>query len=153
MTQFCERQPDACAVGSQVAVALGQRAQAGAKMLYEFLNERLGPHETGSVTTTAAGKAVPLPPAQPSQNTLTPTDLVAALARPQPQREARRDRSDLWHDPPICDVRTSHGFPIAGLGRRRAGHSSSLAAIAKTYLRPYISAMSDAMIHGRARHA
>ena len=41
MKQFCGRQSEACAVGSQVAVALGHRAQAGAKMLYEFLNERL----------------------------------------------------------------------------------------------------------------
>src|SRR3974390_1054598 len=34
---FCSRQPDACSVGSQVAVALGYKAQAGAKMIYEFL--------------------------------------------------------------------------------------------------------------------
>src|SRR5579864_1468866 len=30
---FCARQPDACTVGSQVAVAIGYRAQAGAKVL------------------------------------------------------------------------------------------------------------------------
>ena len=88
MQQFCERQPEACAVGSQVAVALGQRAQAGAKMLYEFLNERLGPHDTGASTKTAAGKAVPLPPARPSQHTLTPADLAPAWRGPQPH--ARR---------------------------------------------------------------
>src|SRR5689334_4601145 len=52
MRHFCSRQPDACAVGSQAAVALGQKAQAGAKMLYEFLNDRLGPNETGSVVAT-----------------------------------------------------------------------------------------------------
>ena len=70
MRHFCERQPDACAVGSQAAITFGQRAQAGAKMVYEFINERLASQETGSVATrTAAGKA--------SQNTLTPTDLVA----------------------------------------------------------------------------
>src|SRR5712671_5356339 len=50
MSHFCARQPEACAVGSQAAVALGQRAQAGAKMVYEFLNERM---ETGSVATKA----------------------------------------------------------------------------------------------------
>ena len=55
MSQFCERQPDACEVGSQAAVAIGQRAQAGAKMLYEFLNEQLGDRgETGSVTDAKA---------------------------------------------------------------------------------------------------
>src|SRR3954470_4316376 len=52
MRQFCSRQPDACSVGSQAAVAFGYKAQAGAKMLYEFLTEALAPGETGSVTTT-----------------------------------------------------------------------------------------------------
>lgn len=92
MRHFCERQPDACAVGSQAAVAFGQRAQAGAKMVYEFLNERLAPQETGSVATrTAAGK----PTAQTSrasQNTLTPTDLVAPWRGPQAPRDTAGKR-------------------------------------------------------------
>jgi hypothetical protein len=90
MKQFCGRQSDACAVGSQVAAALGQRAQAGAKMLYEFLNDHVGPSDTGSVTETASGKAIPIPPAKPSQHTLTPADLVPTWRGPQPHREARR---------------------------------------------------------------
>ena len=49
---FCERQQEACVVGSRTAVTLRQRAQAGAKMLYEFLSERLGSSETTSVRTT-----------------------------------------------------------------------------------------------------
>ena len=40
MSGFCERQREACAVGSQAATVIGQRAQAGAKMVYEFLTER-----------------------------------------------------------------------------------------------------------------
>ena len=44
---------------SQVAVTLGYRAQAGAKMLYDFLTEALGPHDTGSVTRTVSAKAGP----------------------------------------------------------------------------------------------
>jgi hypothetical protein len=43
MRSFCERQAQACTVGSQAAVAIGHRAQAGAKMLYDFLTEQLGP--------------------------------------------------------------------------------------------------------------
>src|SRR5262249_22114085 len=39
---FCDRQQEACVVGSRTAVTLGQRAQAGAKMLYEYLSQRLG---------------------------------------------------------------------------------------------------------------
>ena len=49
MRGFCTRQPDACTVGSQVAVSLGYRAQAGAKMLYDFLTEALAPKETGAL--------------------------------------------------------------------------------------------------------
>ena len=70
MRSFCERQPDACTVGSQAAVAIGQRAQAGAKMIYEYLTQRLGSHDSGSPVNAAAGKAVPLPTARPSQHTL-----------------------------------------------------------------------------------
>src|ERR1700720_4423048 len=47
MRGFCARQPEACAVGSQAAVAFGQRAQAGARMVYDFINERAG--QTGSI--------------------------------------------------------------------------------------------------------
>src|ERR1700729_3675887 len=47
MRGFCTRQPDACTVGSQVAVSLGYRAQAGAKMLYDFLSEKLASHDAG----------------------------------------------------------------------------------------------------------
>src|SRR5258708_4144322 len=51
MGSFCERQPDACVVGAQAAVAIGQRAQAGAKMVYEFFNDHASHGtETGSVS-------------------------------------------------------------------------------------------------------
>ena len=56
MRQFCARQPEACSVGSQAAVAFGYKAQAGAKMLYDFLTEALAPRETGSVTPASSGK-------------------------------------------------------------------------------------------------
>src|SRR5277367_3377054 len=51
---FCARQPDACSVGSQVAVSLGYKAQAGAKMLYEFLNEAMASHDMASQHDTAS---------------------------------------------------------------------------------------------------
>jgi hypothetical protein len=59
---FCERQQEACVVGSRTAVTLGQRAQAGAKMLYEFLSERLGSNESKSVRTT---DSIPFPQPRP----------------------------------------------------------------------------------------
>ena len=39
MSNLCDRQPKACEVGAQAAVAIGQRAQAGAKMVYDFFSE------------------------------------------------------------------------------------------------------------------
>ena len=80
MGSFCERQPDACTVGSQAAVAIGHRAQAGAKMLYEYFNEHVGSHDGAPVN---AGKPVPLPTARPAQHTLSPADLAPAWRSPQ----------------------------------------------------------------------
>ena len=91
MGSFCERQPEACVVGSQAAVAIGQRAQAGAKMIYEYVNERFGARDVGTTENAATGKAVPLPPVRPSQHTLSPADLAPAWRGPQPRREARGD--------------------------------------------------------------
>jgi Family of unknown function (DUF5330) len=90
MRSFCERQPDACSVGSQAAVGIGQRAQAGAKMLYEYLNDHLGSQDTRTANA-AAGEAVPLPSARPSQHTLSPADLGPAWRGPQPRKEPASD--------------------------------------------------------------
>jgi hypothetical protein len=43
LRHFCTREPEVCEVGAQTAVMIGQRAQAGAKMLYELINEHGGP--------------------------------------------------------------------------------------------------------------
>src|SRR3982751_6198022 len=86
MTNFCERQPDACVVGAQAAVAIGQRAQAGAKMVYEFFNDHASHStETGSASKSkvasnagpklAAVRTIPTSPG--SQNTLKDGDLEA----------------------------------------------------------------------------
>ena len=92
MRQFCSRQPEACALGSQAAAAFGQRAQAGAKMVYEFINEHAASQDTGSIATKA--KPVAAKPSQnmpsqstPSQNTLTAADIAPAWRGPH--REAR----------------------------------------------------------------
>lgn len=83
MGSFCERQPDACTVGSQAAVAIGHRAQAGAKMIYEYLNEHLGSHDGGTPANAAPGKTVPLPTARPLQHTLSAADLAPTWRPPQ----------------------------------------------------------------------
>jgi hypothetical protein len=91
MRQFCERQPEACTVGSQAAQALGDRAKTGAKRLLEFLNEKVAPHDSDPITaaTPPRGKAVPLPTPRPSQDTLTAADLAPAWRGP-PRRDAQR---------------------------------------------------------------
>jgi len=95
---FCTRQPDACTVGSQVATTLGYKAQAGAKMLYQFLSEAMAQHNMASHDAGSTGvhggsikaafdrldsKAADKTAAS-SQNTLTATDLAPA-----------------WHGPPL----------------------------------------------------
>ena len=93
---FCERQPEACVAGSQATVTLGQRAQVGAKMLYEFLSEQFGDDESGSVRTTGS---VPVPPARPSHHTLRPADLVPGWRGPQPPPRDERAGSAVALSP------------------------------------------------------
>ncbi len=82
MSGFCDRQPEACQVGGQAAVAFGQRAQAGARYLFDLLHDSLGPAQTGSIPR--AGK---LPQ---SQHTLTPADIAPDWRAPLPPRDPRR---------------------------------------------------------------
>jgi hypothetical protein len=107
MRQFCERQPEACTVGSQAASALEDRAKAGAKRLYDMFNERLSANENdGAITGTSAksAKPIPLPPARPSRHalqprnappetspsTLTPADLAPGWRGPPPRQDPRQ---------------------------------------------------------------
>jgi uncharacterized protein DUF5330 len=92
---FCSRQADACTVGSHVAAALGQKARAGAKMLYGALTEALGGHETGSVTGAASRRGAAKtasensPSERASQDTLTATDLIPAWRGPPPRKDPK----------------------------------------------------------------
>jgi hypothetical protein len=75
---FCDRQPEACKVGAQAAVVIGQRAQAGASMVFDFIQERMARSETGSVSETkviSASMSRPIPTHPGSQSTLKPADL------------------------------------------------------------------------------
>ncbi len=95
MSQFCERQPAACAVGGQAATLIGQRAQSGARKLYNFITEKKGDH-TGSI---GGDDGIELPEAT---DTLLPSDIqidwrgpmhaldMTAPATTVPGREAER---------------------------------------------------------------
>jgi Family of unknown function (DUF5330) len=91
LRQFCARQPDACTVGSHVASQLGSRAEAGARMLYEFVTETLKRKDAGSDNAGRDGR----PAAdraladKDSQNTLTPADLAAPWRGPAPRKDPR----------------------------------------------------------------
>src|SRR5262249_56996626 len=62
MSQFCKRQPQACEVGGQAATVVGQRAQGGAKKLYQIItdkpdnksekSDKRAPDHTGSIGGT-----------------------------------------------------------------------------------------------------
>jgi hypothetical protein len=92
---FCGRQPDACTVGMQVASAIGYRAQAGAKILYEALSEAMAPRETGSVGTSVSKNTVGKSAAEksaaehPSQSTLTPADIAPAWRGPPARKDGK----------------------------------------------------------------
>ncbi|MDP2298669.1 MAG: DUF5330 domain-containing protein [Pseudolabrys sp.] len=105
MRGFCERQPDACDVGGKVAVALGHKAEAGARTLYEFISAKLA--EKPAATEKAGARLVPVTTGgvgmpQASHGTLNGT-LTAADMAPNwhgpvplpPRREARAGRPSV----------------------------------------------------------
>ncbi len=77
MRQFCARQPETCAVGSQAIVQFGDKTRAGAKMLYEFLNDRMD-KDRAAVGARSAER-----PTRKPSDTLTPADLVTPWLGPQ----------------------------------------------------------------------
>ena len=91
MRGFCARQPDACVVGGKVAVALGHKAEAGARTIYEFISAKLNEKSAPVEKTTA--KAAPASAA--GHGTLTAADMAPAWHAPvplPPRREARAVR-------------------------------------------------------------
>jgi len=94
LRQFCTRQPEACTVGSHVATELGYKAQAGAKMLYEFLTSTLASKDAGAsrLGKAALDKATTDQAAfnRASRNTLSTTDLAPAWRGPAPRKDAKR---------------------------------------------------------------
>lgn len=84
MWQFCARQPHACEIGSHAAVAFGTRAEAGARMVYDFISERAAaPRDTGSIDARPANAA------SASHDTLTASDIAPTWRGPR--RDVRND--------------------------------------------------------------
>jgi hypothetical protein len=83
MWHFCTRQPQACEIGSHVAAVLTQRAEAGAKMVYNFMRERAGSERPAPTETGSIADAARKPDATPSQDTLTATDIAPQWRAPR----------------------------------------------------------------------
>ena len=91
MTQFCKRQPAACEVGGQAATMIGQRAQDGARKLYQIINDKKeqitnekndkkAPDHTGSIAMAGEGESAA---AQAPRDTLTQDDLALEWRGPE----------------------------------------------------------------------
>jgi len=91
MTQFCKRQPAACEVGGQAATIIGQRAQDGAKKIYQIINdkkeqitneknEKKAPDRTGSIAVAGEGDTSA---SEAPRDTLTQDDLALEWHGPQ----------------------------------------------------------------------
>jgi len=88
---FCERQPDACKVGGKVAVALGHKAEAGARTIYDFVTTKLN-EPSASKTSAAKPEAKVVPISNVDHGTLTQQDLTTPWHGrvPLPPRRAER---------------------------------------------------------------
>lgn len=93
VTQFCKRQPAACEVGGQAATIIGQRAQDGAKKLYQIINDKKeqleksdktdkkAPDHTGSIALAGEGDTAA---SEAPRDTLSQDDLALEWRGPQP---------------------------------------------------------------------
>jgi hypothetical protein len=92
MRGFCDRQPQACVVGGKVAVALGHKAEAGARTIFEMVSAQLKDDKPADAKSDA--KLIPAS----ANGTLTATDLSPNWHSPvplPPRREARATRPSV----------------------------------------------------------
>jgi len=100
---LCERQPQACEAGAQFAAAFVHRAQAGAKIVYDFIGERAAnidrthsPTAGTATEGTAPAREETIPVAVKAENalsgsveTLSAADIVPPWRGPQPHHEGK----------------------------------------------------------------
>ena len=81
MSQFCKRQPAACEVGGQAATVIGQRAQGGARKVYQYITDKpdksdkpdkRAPDHTGSIAGMESAEGAQ---SDVAHDTLTPDDM------------------------------------------------------------------------------
>jgi uncharacterized protein DUF5330 len=94
---FCDRQPNACEVGGKVAVAIGQKAEAGARTLIEFISAKVNENKAGGEKAAPVEKTATISGTSSHwrSGTLTQNDMAPAWQGPvplPPRREARAGR-------------------------------------------------------------
>lgn len=97
---FCTRNPDACATGAAAMQTMGDRAQAGARMLSDFIAEQLdrsrdlvpppGSRAVEQRPQAERARIERAPPAPGARDTLSPADLVPEWRAPSPAPSERR---------------------------------------------------------------
>jgi hypothetical protein len=102
MRGFCDRQPDACKVGGKVAVAIGHKAEAGARTLYELVTATISekstrPQKAAAEKQDGHSNGGPRLSAR-DHGTLTQADLAPAWHTPiplPPRREPQTGRPSV----------------------------------------------------------
>ncbi len=112
---FCDRRPQACAAGAQLAIAFGERAQEGAKIVYDFIGAKIAKSDRdggtdGVATKSADGKAVEAKPvatasAEVKQADAKPVETKSVDTKPIDAKPSRHTltASDVavpWRGPP-----------------------------------------------------
>lgn len=96
---FCTRNPEACATGAHAAQSLGHRAQVGARMLSDFIDQQLA--ETRHVSVPAGSRQV----SQAMPGAATPG--AAPPASAPPAASAPGSRAPASAPPTAPTARTS----------------------------------------------
>jgi hypothetical protein len=92
VTGFCARNPEPCAKGRDVFDVFLQKAEFGAHLLMDFINDRTGGGDEPAASWPSTGASTEAPPAPApapaswetdgSQDTLSPEDREAAWSGP-----------------------------------------------------------------------
>jgi hypothetical protein len=95
---FCERQPQACSAGGQVASAIGHKAEEGARTLYQLISDKLAEkpaakpapkHDEIAEKIVETARSIPAS----ARGTLTQSDMQAAWQSPAPALPRRDPRA------------------------------------------------------------
>ena len=102
MRGFCDRQPEACVAGGKIAVALGHKAEAGARTIIEFVTNRM----SDSAETPSVPGAPATVPADRSLTTASTSQTRAMKPVPVADRGTltANDLTVPWHGPAQAHV-------------------------------------------------